>query len=209
VYEVLKTLVMDSALPPGDRVNIDALAREMEVSTTPVREALARLESEGLVRKRALVGYTVTPLLTHQEFNDLVDIRLLLEGGAARSAAERADADQRAEIVAAADATVAPPDGDGDGWRSQAQFTALDARFHDLVAVASGNQFLHESIERLHAHLHLVRLYFPHGAGSTLEEHRRIAEAIRDGAADAAEAAMRQHLTNGRERHQGAFDRGE
>ena len=46
---------MDHILPPGERVNIDALARELDVSPTPVREALARLEADGLVRKRPLV----------------------------------------------------------------------------------------------------------------------------------------------------------
>src|SRR5262245_5547872 len=112
VYEALKALVMESVLAPGDRVNIDALARDMGVSPTPIREALARLESEGLVRKRPLAGYTVTPLLSRQEFNDLVDIRLLLEGAAARWAAARANDEQRGQIEAAADAAVAPRDGD-------------------------------------------------------------------------------------------------
>jgi DNA-binding GntR family transcriptional regulator len=209
VYEALKALVMESVLAPGDRVNIDALARDMSVSPTPIREALARLESDGLVRKRPLAGYTVTPLLSRQEFNDLVDIRLLLEGAAARWAAERANDEQRGQIEAAADAAVAPRDSGVDGWRSYAEFTVLDARFHDVVALAAANQLLHDSIARLHAHLHLVRLYFPYAtAGTTPEEHRRIAEAIRRGQPDAAEAAMREHLTNARERHLPAFDRG-
>jgi DNA-binding GntR family transcriptional regulator len=209
VYEALKALVMESVLAPGDRVNIDALARDMSVSPTPVREALARLESEGLVRKRPLVGYTVTPLLSRQEFTDLVDIRLLLEGAAARWAAERANADQRVEVEAAADASVPAQDGDVDGWRSHAAYAALDARFHDLVAHAAANQLLRESIGRLHAHLHLVRLYFPSAnAGNTREEHRRIAEAIRNGEPDAAEAAMRLHLTNGRAKYLPVFDTG-
>src|SRR5882757_10348083 len=79
VYETLRAAVLEHTLTPGDRVNIDALARELEVSPTPVREALARLESEGLVRKRPLVGYTVSPLLTLAEFHDMFDMRLLLE----------------------------------------------------------------------------------------------------------------------------------
>ncbi len=90
VYEAVKALVMEHTLAPGDRVNIDALARDLEVSPTPLREALARLESDGLVRKRPLAGYTVTPLLTRQEFTDMFDMRLVLEGSAARWAAERA-----------------------------------------------------------------------------------------------------------------------
>ena len=86
VYETLTALVMQHTLAPGDRLNIDALARELEVSPTPVREALARLESDGLVRKRPLAGYTATPLLTRQEFEELFDMRLVLEPATARRA---------------------------------------------------------------------------------------------------------------------------
>jgi len=206
VYDVLKALVMENGLTPGERINIEALARQMDVSPTPVREGLARLESEGLVRKRSLTGYIVTPVLTEQQFHDLVENRLLLEGTAARWAAERAGADQRAAIIKAGEESIAPEDEDADKWRNHAQFTALDARFHALVAEASGSPLLAENINRLHAHLHLVRLYFPHSTASvTYGEHMRIAEAIRASQADEAEAAMRDHLSNGRERHMAVF----
>ena len=112
VYEAVKALVMEHTLAPGDRVNIDALARELEVSPTPVREALARLESDGLVRKRPLAGYTVTPLLTRQEFTDMFDMRLVLEGAAARWAAERASDGARDAIVAESE-VAAPVDEPG------------------------------------------------------------------------------------------------
>ncbi|MEU4184036.1 GntR family transcriptional regulator, partial [Micrococcus luteus] len=58
-YETIKELVMDNQLEPGERINIEELARQLEISTTPVREALARLESDGLVHKRPLTGYAV------------------------------------------------------------------------------------------------------------------------------------------------------
>jgi DNA-binding GntR family transcriptional regulator len=205
VYQALQTLVMEHTLAPGARVNIDALARELEVSPTPVREALARLEADGLVRKRPLVGYTVSPLLTRQEFTDMFDMRLVLEGAAARWAAERAQAAQRDAIVT--ESTVVGPVDENDGRRSHAAFTALDARFHDLIATAAGNPLLHDGIRRLHAHLHLHRLYFPYAqTGTTGEEHRLVAAAIRAGDADGAEAAMRAHLSAARARHLPAFD---
>jgi DNA-binding GntR family transcriptional regulator len=156
VYETLRALVLEHTLTPGERLNIDALSRNLEVSPTPVREALARLESEGLIRKRPLVGYTVSPLLTRAEFTEMFDMRLLL---------------------------------------------------HDLVAQASGNALLHDSISRLHAHLHLHRRYFPYAQTAiTVVEHQRVAAAIRDGQPEPAELAMRDHLTRARERHLVAFD---
>jgi DNA-binding GntR family transcriptional regulator len=202
VYESLRAAVLEHTLTPGERVNIDALARELEVSPTPVREALARLESEGLVRKRPLVGYTVSPLLTLAEFHDMFDMRLLLESAGARWAAERATDAQRDEIVVEAAKTVP---GDDHHWH--AAFTALDARLHDLVAQAAASPLLRDGIVRLHAHLHLHRRYFPYSQTAvTNDEHQRLAVAIRAGDADAAETAMREHLTRARERHLAAFD---
>ena len=209
VYETLKALVMQHTLAPGDRVNIDALARELDVSPTPVREGLARLESDGLVRKRPLAGYTVSPLLTRAEFTDMFDMRLVLEGAAARWAAHRASTEMRAEITRQAkiSPTPTPVETETERWQSHAEFTNLDAQFHDLIADAAANPLLRDSIGRLHAHLHLHRLFFPFAqAGTTGREHRRIATAIRAGDPDAAEAAMHEHLTKARERHLAAFE---
>jgi DNA-binding GntR family transcriptional regulator len=203
VYETLRAAVLEHTLEPGDRVNIDALAREMHVSPTPVREALARLESEGLLRKRPLAGYTVSPLLTRAEFADMFDVRLLLECAAARWAAERATAAQREHLVVEAARTI--EGGDDRDWH--AAFTALDAHLHDLVAEATASPLLRDSINRLHAHLHLHRRYFPYAQTAvTNDEHQRVAAAIRDADPDAAEAAMRVHLTRARERHLAGFE---
>jgi len=209
VYETLTTLIMEHSLAPGARINIDALARDLSVSPTPVREALARLESDGLVTKRPLVGYTVSPLLTRDEFMAMFDLRVVLESRAARWAADRADGDARARIAAEAAATATAPlsDGEVDGWQSHAAFTKLDAQFHDLIATASGNTFLRDCIDRLHSHLHIHRLYFPYGqTGSTGKEHKQIAAAIRRSDPDGAEHAMVEHLERARQRHLPVFD---
>jgi DNA-binding GntR family transcriptional regulator len=207
VYETITALIMGHTLAPGDRINIDALARQLEVSATPLREALARLESDGLVRKRALAGYTVSPLLTRGQFMDMFDMRFVLEGAAARWAAARASAEVKAQILhESASVVPPPPDGDTDGWQAHAAFTKLDAQFHDLIASAADNPLLRDGISRLHAHLHIHRLYFPFAqTGTTGEEHRRIALAIQAGDHDGAEAAMREHLIRARERHLAAF----
>lgn len=207
VHESLKSLILEHRLAPEDRLNIDALARELDVSPTPVREALARLESEGLVRKRPLAGYTVSPLLTRDEFNDMFDMRIVLEGSAARWAAERAGAEARAAVTAEAGAPFPAAETDQDGRRSHARFTARDARFHDVIAAGAGNPLLRDAITRLHAHLHLHRLYFPYAeTHTTLGEHRRIATAVADRDPAAASAAMLAHLTAARDRHLRAFD---
>lgn len=197
VYASVQALIMDHVVAPGDRINIDALARQLEVSPTPVREALARLEADGLVRKRPLAGYTAAPLLSRGEFEELVEMRLILEpAAAARAAAARLDAgDLRAE----ADLP--------DQQAGIAAFTAQDARFHHLLAERAGNRMLHDAIIRLRSHLHLFRLHFPAAHyGISAREHHRIVDAVAAGDPDAASAAMRHHLAAARERHLPYFE---
>jgi DNA-binding GntR family transcriptional regulator len=205
VYEAVKSLIMDHRIAPGERVTIDALARELAVSPTPIREALARLESDGLVRKRPMAGYSTTPLLTRAEFEELFDMRLLLEcPAAARAAARRAAADL--DVEALAGEADLPDRLSGDGYAGHAAFTAQDALFHERIAEASGNALLHATFVRLHAHLHLHRLHFPTAhLGTSGQEHRRIVAAIAAGSPDTAADAMRRHLEAARDRHRSAF----
>jgi DNA-binding GntR family transcriptional regulator len=109
VYEAIKTMLMDHVIQPGARISIDGLAREFQVSSTPVREALARLESEGLADKEPLKGYRATPLLTLEEFDDLYQFRRLLEPWAARRAAELIDATGSLRLEAELSTAVGPP----------------------------------------------------------------------------------------------------
>ncbi|MFC6022378.1 GntR family transcriptional regulator [Plantactinospora solaniradicis] len=227
VYESVRTLVMDHAVAPGERINIDALARRLEVSPTPVREALARLESDGLVRKRPLAGYTAAPLLTRVEFDELVEMRLILETAAARRVAERvaergagrgaergADAAQQSDGLAdelaqlRREAELPDPVPGTEGFAAITAFTAQDARFHHLLAERSGNRMLHGAVVRLRAHLHLFRLHFPAAHyGTSGREHLRIVDAVATGEPDAAGSAMRGHLLAAADRHLPFFER--
>jgi DNA-binding GntR family transcriptional regulator len=87
VYDVLVDMLMNHTLSPGARLNIDALARTLGVSPTPVREALARAEATGLVVKERNRGYAVAPLIGLDELHALMDFRLLVEPHAAGQAA--------------------------------------------------------------------------------------------------------------------------
>src|SRR5947209_19907708 len=99
VYEAVKALVMDHVIAPGARVSIDGLARQLGVSQTPIREALARLESDGLVTKAPLRGYSATPLLTRAEVDDLLQFRLLIDPWVAGRAAELATREDHRRIA--------------------------------------------------------------------------------------------------------------
>ncbi|MFD6993404.1 GntR family transcriptional regulator [Streptomyces sp. NPDC059943] len=193
-------MVMDHEIEPGARVGIESLARTLDVSPTPVREALARLESDGLVTKRSLAGYRATELLTPQGLEELFEMRLLLEPRATALAAVNADDEQLDRIE---DLVEEMRGRSGPGERSvvHREFAAADQRFHDTIARAAGRPLLADAVERLHSHLHIFRLGAVPGAGPlTLAEHDRILRAILRRDPDRAAEAMSEHLRRSLER---------
>ncbi|WP_432083263.1 GntR family transcriptional regulator [Streptomyces sp. WAC 04229] len=209
VYEDIKAKVMDHEIAPGARVGIEALARELDVSPTPVREALARLESDGLVVKRSLSGYRATELLTRQGVAELFEMRLLLEPRAAALAAHNAEESQLDALEATLEGMQAHPGPTGP-YASYRDFAALDQRFHDTVAEAAHRPLLADAVERLHTHLHIFRLSNVQniqGADDpTLGEHERIVRAILRRRAEHAAEAMAEHLNRSLERQLSPFD---
>ncbi|MDX3850951.1 GntR family transcriptional regulator [Streptomyces sp. AK02-01A] len=206
VYEAIKAMVMDHEIQPGARVGIEALARTLDVSPTPVREALARLESEGLVTKRSLAGYRATELLTPQGLEELFEMRLLLEPRAAALAAANADEAQLDRIEGFVEEMRERP-GSGERYVLYSEFAAADQRFHEAIAEAADRPLLAEAVSRLHSHLHIFRLSSLPGAGPlTLAEHDRILRAVLRRNSERAAEAMTEHLRlsleRQRDRHQ-------
>lgn len=216
-YETIRNLIIDHEIPAGAKVNIEALSAQLNVSATPVREALARLESDGLIIKVALKGYTTTNLLTVKELNDLFQLRLLLEPWSAEQAATQSS--QMGKIAIKAEmqsAKLALRLKDIDQVHG---LTEHDDRFHGLIAEIAGNKSVVESYQHTHCHLHLFRLYLATknfeaankgrkgfqknlanqihatlNAPATIKEHELIASAIADGNGKAAKDAMSSHL---------------
>lgn len=208
-YAELKSRILRSALPPGEKLSIDGLAKRLEISQTPIREALARLEAQGLVARRPLSGYKVAPLLTEAEFEDLFEMRGLLEPVAARRAADAPAglAEGEADVLLALSRT---PAFGADAEASRMEFTEADSRFHGYVARLSGNPMLSAAIDRLDAHLHLHRSYIePKAILETEREHLAIAEAIIGRQPLTAAEAMSLHLESSHSRHASAFLRSE
>ena len=98
VYEELRAQILENRIPPGTRVNIEAVSRQLGVSPTPVREALHRLQGDNLVVATSGRGYSTTTLLDLSALRDLFEFRLLVEPWAARSAA--VDRLEKAALVA-------------------------------------------------------------------------------------------------------------
>jgi DNA-binding GntR family transcriptional regulator len=192
VHDVLVDMLMTHTLAPGSKLNIEVLAKTLGVSPTPVREALARVEAEGLVVKEPRRGYLVAPVISLDDLHSLIEFRLLVEPAAAAAATRRATPEQAARLQELARSGGADDSNDPAVNRLGMLY---DARFHDAVAELTGNPWLRESLVRLRSHLHMYRLYYHARQGAaTNVEHERIADAIATGEPELAETAMREHL---------------
>jgi len=199
VYENLLSQLISLKIAPGSRIAIDALVREFGVSQTPIRAALIRLETEGLVEKIHNVGYNAAPMPSRQRFEEMFDIRLLLEPYMAARAAERISGELREELAKLA-ATMAEPSND-DVKLAYGKFALLDAHFHSWIAAHGGNELAAEALTRLYAHTHLFRLRFhSHVTEAAIKEHAEIVKALSSGNAVAARDAMASHIMQSRAR---------
>ncbi|MET3927449.1 DNA-binding GntR family transcriptional regulator [Devosia sp. 2618] len=205
VYEVLLSQLVSLRIPPGSRITVDALARSLGVSQTPIRQALHQLESEGLVVKAHLIGYSATPQLSFAQFNELFELRLLLEpalaGMAARNMSDDAIEDLAGMVSGMAGKNAA------ESRIGYSRFAKKDEEFHERIAAGSGNNLIKDVLSRLHVHIHLFRLKFhSQVTEEAVDEHATIIEAIRRRDANAAEAAMRTHIGTSRNRLKDFFE---
>ena len=205
VYENLLAQLISLKIAPGSRIAVDALVRDLGVSQTPIRAALIRLEAEGLVVKTHNVGYSAAPMPTRERFEQIYDMRLLIEPHVAQRAAQRMSAAARQDLAEMARA-MAEPEG-GDAKLAYGKFAMQDARFHARIAFESGNALAAETLDRLYAHMHLFRLRFHSGVkDGAIKEHDAVLQALLAGDGAAAGRTMAEHIERSRERMAPYFD---
>jgi DNA-binding GntR family transcriptional regulator len=195
VYERLMELLLDGTLRSGDPISIDGTARHLGVSPTPVREALARLESTGNVVRVAMRGYRVPEMPDAKEIADIMDARLLIEPHLAELACARADGgllDALEELIA--EQERAPHTPDASAIR---EFHRADEQFHRLIAECADNAALLRAYDALGGHGQRFRLFI--GVGVTdsahaIAEHREILAALRRGFGPEAYRIMHAHI---------------
>lgn len=190
----LQQMITRGELAPGERLVETVLADQLGVSRGPVREAIQMLLRDGWVDQLPRRGtYVHTP--TRREVDDFFEVRRLLEGYAAATAALRAPSDDQLqpaeEIIAAAHRAIADRDGDA--------IVELNARFHDLITELAGNEVLWTLTTFLSGR---SRWYFAPLAKiisvRAWDEHRDILEAVRAADPDAARAAAHRHVEGAR-----------
>lgn len=207
VYDVLFTKLIRLEITPGTRIAIDRLAREMQVSQTPIREALIRLEQQGLVVKTHRIGFKASSGMTYEKFEQMFELRLLLEPHAAALTAKNLNDTTRAALVTLANDMKALSGLNTP--QAYERFTVLDAQFHALIAKECGNPLIVESLDRAYAHAHLFRLAYYTGTNnieSGISEHTHIIEAIITADMSEAESAMKNHMICSKMRLKAYFD---
>ena len=189
-YEQIRQQIIELALPPGAPIDEQALAAELDLGPTPVREALRLLAHDELVTvtpRHGLYVSTVGP----DELAQFSELRLTLEGLAARLAAQRATADDLAVLDALCQALPQIPAEASD------RLLEVDGRFHQAIAQAAHNRYLARTLDHYLGlsqrlwHLAQPQLSFLPAA---VEEHLALVAAISAGEAEQAEKLMRGHV---------------
>jgi len=203
VYRQLRDAILTERIPMGARINEAELASEWRISRTPIRDALRRLEVEGLVQGTPGRGMIV-PVLTRADVDELYALREGLEGMAARLAAERATPQFLAQLN-----TLLKSYGASLKKDDTPQLVLIDGALHQAVAQMAQNRSLEQAaqVARLRVHQIHARSFRVKGRpGRTFREMATLVAAIRTKNAARAEASMRAHLASVRGDVTAAFD---
>jgi DNA-binding GntR family transcriptional regulator len=202
LYRALKHDIVTCALPPGKSFSEDELGQRYKTSRTPVREACRHLASEGFMNIIPFRGYFVAPL-TVGEFNNLLEVQLMVDPSAAGLAAERATPAQVQDLENWARYQYKGPD-------SYYEFLDENRNLHVGIAAAAANDRLVEIVSNVHTRL---MRYFYLGLSmqafgdEIVKEHRAIVEAIGKNRAAEAREHTREHIENTVRRSSGLWTR--
>ena len=188
-YRHIREAIRCGRYKPGDRLREVDLAAELGLSRTPVRQAFARLEANGLIVNDPVRGFVVTTL-DFAAINELYYIREVLEGTAARLAAQHASDVELSILIELGEQYKAAVD-------DEALLKERNRQFHDMLCQCSHNRYLLGTIASLYDSLSLLGnsvLTQRARAEETFLEHEAVIDAIRRRDPDAAEQTIREHI---------------
>jgi len=191
VYEELKIIILTGRLKPGARMSEKQLAEDMGISRTPVREAIRKLENDGLVVIEHRKGIYVSEISV-EDMLDILEARATLEGLAAAYAARRMNELKKQELLQVSkEFNQAVADCD------MAEMVRIDMKFHQRIAEASGNSHLTDIIKQLQDKVLRYRSIYSTGfrrAEHMAREHKNILDAISEGKEEKAKSEAFNHV---------------
>lgn len=190
-YASIRRDIEAGVFAPGARLRVRTLQSRLGFSPTPIREALRMLQSDGIVTNHPHQGMTVT---SHEpeEIEEVYRLRELIEPLAAEFAARRRT-DRDVEVLTDLHERIVQAVQEGQ----DSMAAELNARFHSAIVEAATSRLVDDMYSRLGVVLPLTGLWLASRAHLSNREHRKILAAIAKGDADAAAAAMRQHVDRG------------
>lgn len=195
-YQILKTMIMDRQLLPGEKIPQEKLAEDLGISRTPLINALKFLEKEKLVQSIPRRGFFMRTF-TQKEMISIFELREVLEGLAARKAAQKITDNQIVQLGKFFKQFAG--DKDIDDIRAYAR---EDRRFHKFLLDIGAKEFLKSILETYNVISYSYQVVSPEGLvrhpRETIREHRAMIDAIAGRDAEAAENLMRRHFQKSR-----------
>ena len=197
IYATLKHRILTCSMQPGERIVEKELCKEMQVSRTPLREAFNRLSLEGLIVLSPYRGYAVAPV-TVNGYQELCELRRIVEGGTAARAAEMATAEDVQRMVETAETRYTP--GDRESYLG---YLRKNSAFHLALVQSTKNRqleaILMSALDRHQRPLYLGLDVGIDGQAST-QEHLEIADAVKNHDRDRARTLMVKHIAKAEDR---------
>jgi DNA-binding GntR family transcriptional regulator len=196
VYTGVKGAIIGGDFQPGKRLIEERLAADMATSRTPVREAIQKLEKEGLIFRLPRGGFAVKPV-TEDEVEEILGLRSVLEGYAAYLATSRitdAELKQLDEIIAREDACLNNLNVD--------DFIRLDGEFHDVLYRAAKNARLYGLLNDLRDYMYRYRviiLHYQRKLHLAVQDHKEMLASIKAKSPRQVERLVRKHVSRGKE----------
>lgn len=194
LYELIRAEVIAGRFTPGQRLSEASISRQYGISRSPVREAIASLEHDGLVTRNGMVIRVRER--TEQEILDIYQVRIYLEGAIAADAAQRRQSMDVRRLKTSLDAADSVSAADPHALMSANRI------FHDALAAAAHNATLAELQDRLTAQVNILPATTLSNSGrwpEACEEHRLIVRAVEDRDSGTARAVAEKHMTAARD----------
>lgn len=196
VFNYLESAILDGHYKTNDILNEVQIAKELEVSRTPVREAIMQLESIGLVSSADGKGFAVSGI-SEKDLDDIYTIRIKIEGLAAKLSAKNITPDECSALEKIVDLQefFLMKNKTDELWK-------LDTDFHKIIYESSRSKTLRFMLSTLHnyaKHARDISFSRKERAATSIEEHRKILSAIQKGDGKTAELEMVNHIKNARE----------
>ena len=192
-YKSIKMRILNNELAPGSQLNIEIISKELNISRTPIREALLRLKQSGLVIALPCVGFFVCGITT-KDFEDIFELRHLIETYAIEKLAPKITDEELEHLIGISDrCELMAQQG------NLKEYNHCDIILHGFITDSLGNKRMRDIYENVYDLLYRMRMYAlksTDNINQSIIEHKKVIESLQKRDAARARLAMEEHLEN-------------